>query len=174
MATVSVPLKVSVPLIAFHVPVMFAVFVVSHSLVPHKEERFMVPMLPILLVGLVPLAAWILDHGARWRAALFATVNLSLLVLVIGSPPQRGLFLPAAFITRPVAARSATADQRLGCGGRLVVLTLSDRGAAVAADSAWRRVAHFEPGSIERLIVRLNPSKNARRGPVDVFAPAGC
>jgi hypothetical protein len=175
---------------------MFAVFVVSHSLVPHKEERFMVPILPLFLVGLVPLAVWILDHGARWRMALFATVNLALLGLVIRSPPQRtlmelaryidrspevaevalqrGLFLPAAFVVRPVAARTATADQRLECTGRLVVLALSERGAAVAADPTWRRVAHFEPGPIERLIVRLNPRNNVRRGPVDVFAPTRC
>jgi hypothetical protein len=175
---------------------MFAVFVVAHSLVPHKEERFMVPILPLFLVLLVPVAAWLLEYGARWRAALFVVVNVVLLVLVVANPPQRtlmslaayldrspsvtelvyskGLFLPAAFVTRPITSRLMVPDLTLGCDGRLAVLGLTDRAAAFAADPAWRRVAHFEPGPIERLVVRLNPKRNARRGPLDVYEPSGC
>lgn len=48
-----------------------AVFFVSHALVPHKEERFMVPILPAFLALLAPLAAFLLQRGGRLPVVLF-------------------------------------------------------------------------------------------------------
>ncbi len=176
---------------------VFGLFVAAHSAVPHKEERFIVPVLPLFLLLLTPLAAWILDHGARWRIAVFAVVDGALLVLGVLNPPQRtgmslagyldrnvgltdvvvlseDILLPAAFVTHPIAVRQRADGGPSGCGTVVAVLALNAEGARLAGDSTWTRVAHFEPGPLEQLAILLNRRRNTRRGPIDVYAPAAC
>ncbi|MBI3178842.1 MAG: hypothetical protein HYZ27_04235, partial [Deltaproteobacteria bacterium] len=44
----------------------FVAFVVFHSLVPHKEERFMLPVLPLFLILLAAAPAALKDLRGRW------------------------------------------------------------------------------------------------------------
>ncbi|WP_198014241.1 hypothetical protein [Leptospira wolffii] len=60
-------------------------FLIVHSAIPHKEERFLLPVLPLLLVLLAPLCAY--WHGGRYkkisvRRVLFLLTNFLLLDLL--------------------------------------------------------------------------------------------
>ncbi len=178
----------------------FLVFVGAHSLIPHKEERFMIPALPLFLMLLVPLLGWLLERREhRWRVILFAVVNLAGLVLVSATPPQRTsvalaglvdrtpavtsvtvvgdfLLVPTAFMARPVTARRVPAldGAAFDCGSLVAVLALTAQGRALAQDARLREVGRFGPGPLEAAVVALNPAHNARRGPVAAYRPSGC
>jgi len=66
-------------------------FVLAHSLIPHKEERFLFPILPLVLCLLA--AAWALrpESAFRWP---FLVVNTALLALATLSNPQAGMVEP--------------------------------------------------------------------------------
>jgi hypothetical protein len=183
---------------------MFGVFLLAHSVVPHKEERFAIPVLPLFLVLLTPLAVYLLAAvGQRWRVILFAVVNGIALVLLVSSPIQRTVLgvaewldhhtgigfvvlaqnevlMPWAFIAHPVARRVGLTESDLSgevaadCSRVVVSLADSEAADRVRASGRFRPVARFSPGPLEAAVVWLNPRHNARRGPIVVFAPAGC
>lgn len=72
----------------FTVGLFFVAFLVVHSAFPHKEERFMIPVLPLFLLLLTPLLAHFRRVGNRWRLAYFHAINGLLLVLVVTQVPQ--------------------------------------------------------------------------------------
>jgi hypothetical protein len=49
----------------------FAVFLVAHTMISHKEERFMIPVMPLFLALLTPLLVYLLERrrSHRWRLA---------------------------------------------------------------------------------------------------------
>jgi len=65
----------------------FAIFVLSHTLVPHKEDRFMIPIVPIFIVLMVPLLEFF-RKTIRWRFYYFSVTNLLLLIITITSAPS--------------------------------------------------------------------------------------
>lgn len=68
------------------------VFIFLHSIVPHKEERFLLPVLPLYLMLLAPLAAyWLTRAGAEraWRVIFFLVLNFFLLFMLMFFPLQR-------------------------------------------------------------------------------------
>ena len=170
----------------------FGIFVATHSLVPHKEERFMIPIMPLLLLLLTPLAAWLLEHGPQWRVVYFAGLNLVLLSLMVLNPPQKtgmslaryldaktdihylilvdkAMFVPSVFITHPVAVAFEVPTTPPPCGTAVAVLALGAHGRQLAQTAGFVRAARFAPGPLERLVVAINPRHNERRGPVDVY-----
>ncbi len=184
------------PVVLFFVP-----FLVMHTLVRHKEERFMIPLLPLFLMLLTPLLAFLIAHRDRyrWRLAFLGVVNGVLLALAVTSAPQRAtlelaryvdanpaittisrvgdfILVPTVFVSHPVTARESKEldDVALDCNGVVAVLALTKMGKALAADPRLTRVAEFDPGPLERLLVAINPRHNARRGPVMVLRPKAC
>jgi hypothetical protein len=179
----------------------FAVFLLMHTMVSHKEERFMIPVLPLFLALLTPLLAYLLERwrSDRWRLGYFLVLNGVLLLLVVTSAPQRAvigavgyvdahpgigtitrvgdfILVPTAFVSRPVVLRESKEVDggALACDGVVMVLALTKTGAEVAADPRFTRVGEFQPGPLERLIVAINPRHNARRGPIRVVRPRTC
>jgi len=73
------------------------VFVVAHSLIPHKEERFLFPILPPLL--LLFAAAWALKPESRFRW-IFLPVNFAALFLISLSDPQAAMHEPIVEVQR--------------------------------------------------------------------------
>jgi hypothetical protein len=67
----------------------FIFFVICHSAFPHKEERFMIPMIPFFILLIAPLLAHFTATKAHWRVVYFLTVNALLLALVVTQIPQR-------------------------------------------------------------------------------------
>ncbi|MBI5496083.1 MAG: glycosyltransferase family 39 protein [Deltaproteobacteria bacterium] len=98
------------------------VFAVVHSLVGHKEERFMFTVLPLFMVllaaGLVD--AW--DSGARWRRAgvlMFAVGNAVLLGVFTLADPRRNVNEP---LKELASQQPPAAVLGLGVGVRLAPL----------------------------------------------------
>ena len=174
---------------------VFGIFVLAHSLVPHKEERFMIPMLPVLLLLLTPLAVWLMAHGPRWRVVLFAALNAVLLPMMVFNPPQKtgmsltryleahpdihdviladkAMFIATVFITHPVAIRHEVPTTPPLCGTAVAALALSASGIQLGQTTGFVRAARFAPGPLERLVVAINPRHNTRRGPVDLYVGA--
>lgn len=179
----------------------FVTVLVMHTLVRHKEERFMIPLLPLFLLLLTPLLAFLIAHRDRyrWRVAFLGVVNGVLLALAVTSAPQRAtieltryvdanpaittisrvgdfILVPTVFVSHPVTVRESKDldDAALDCNGVVAVLALTKTGKALAGDPQLTRVAEFDPGPLERLLVAINPRHNARRGPVLVLRPSRC
>ncbi len=83
------------------VGVSLVAFLVAHSLIGHKEDRFIFPILPLLFVGLgAALAEARVTSGRLWAHRLFWTVNCLALVVATFADAQRNRTTPALFIAR--------------------------------------------------------------------------
>lgn len=178
----------------------FVAFLLAHSAIPHKEERFIIPILPLFLVLLVPLANyWIFQERCRWRILYFCLLNFSLLPLACFSTPQRNVIslvkyvdnnpriktvvnyensivlVPKAFSLRDFEVKPANRD---------LITTSSVQypcGTAVAVSEEWYRhfrglrvLGIFSPGPLEALLVKMNPRQNARRGRLYLLEEKTC
>ena len=178
----------------------FAVFLLAHMAISHKEERFMIPATPLFLMLLTPLLAFLIEHRReyRWRLWYFGVVNGVLLLLAVSSAPQRAalglaryldrhpeitsvsqvggfLLVPTVFVSHPVTVSFAkTMEVVPPCGTAIAALALTTTGRELAADPRLEPAGLFQPGPLERLIVAINPRHNARRGAVVVLTPTGC
>lgn len=76
---------------------VFLVFGTAHSLVPHKEERFLIPVLPFLMVLVGSTLGKIVEErdgrAWRWYGLPFLAVNLGLLLVLSTYNPQRTVLL---------------------------------------------------------------------------------
>ncbi len=84
------------------VSVTLVAFILFHSLIGHKEDRFLFPVLPLLFVGLGAALAetW---SGARWQrfgARFFVVVNALALIGLTLSDGQRNLTTPLREVAR--------------------------------------------------------------------------
>jgi hypothetical protein len=183
---------------------MLGIFLVAHSAVPHKEERFLIPALPLVLALLTPLAVHLLHApGQRWRVGLFAVLNGAGLVLLTTSPLQRNVLqfaqwlddnpritsvvlaqfdvlLPTAYIAHPIVRKRGAAplDSALAapenCAGIIASLAATEPAVRLAESGRYRAVARFNPGLLEALVVWVNPRHNKRRGPIIAYSPINC
>lgn len=159
-------------------------------------------MIPIFLLLLTPLAAYLWRSKPwSWRVWYFAALNFPLLFLTSFNISEAsmlgairyvhdhaeidkvvgvdGFYLfPSAFILRPVEHRVVGWDElklRPVTDCREVLAVHS----ADLADHPWfrttyRRLAESQPGPLEALLIRLNPKRNARRGPISIWSNASC
>lgn len=179
----------------------FTFFVAAHSAVPHKEERFMIPAAPLFLVLLTPLTTWLAERPeGRWRIRLLLALNTTLLVLAITHPIQASTIGLARFLDAHPGFRAVTtvkpgpiavatmlvrqplevvsveqaAEAPLECGTLVVAFAASEGARQLAADPRRVSIGTFEPGPLERLVVAINPRRNARRGALEGFAERDC
>ena len=181
----------------------FVIFVAVHSVVPHKEERFMLPMVPIFLLLLTPLANYLWKKNPwSWRVFYFAALNFPLLILtsfnisegsmvgaveyihdhseissVLGVNEVFYLF-PSAFILRPVKYQvtglSELKRQPVVDCHEVVAVRSADIEQANWFRSSYTQIAESRPGLLEALVIRLNPKRNGRRGSVSLWKGASC
>lgn len=176
------------------------IFTLAHSVVVHKEERFMVPMLPIFFILLTPLATYTWKHSKR-RTTIFYALNFSLLPLASLNASQTNLInaarfvahhpefksvvgvdgtlfnFPNAFIPRPLTIKDiSSADLTKGtafqCGE--ILLIRKDIRESIAKLEYMQFLGSSEPGFLEWVVIKLNPSKNKRRGPIEFYAHNNC
>lgn len=179
----------------------FFIFLIAHSAIPHKEDRFMVPILPVFLICLTPLASYVVAHH-RLRAAYFLAVNAFLLVITSFTVEQQntiGLVLylakrpdiagivgidatlvlyPTAYARRAPAARTMSvaefvADPPKDCN-TVVAIRTNLEVQLPTLDREFRKIAEFKPGLLEQLVIRINPGSNARRTTIDLFESRAC
>ncbi|HEY3934115.1 MAG TPA: hypothetical protein VGL65_05805 [Gemmatimonadales bacterium] len=179
----------------------FAVFLVAHSAVPHKEDRFMVPILPSFLICLTPLANYVVTHH-RLRAGYFVVVNAFLLVITSFTVEQRNTIGLVRYLAkRPEITRIVGVDGTLVLyptayalhspaestmsAAELVTSPPMDCNTVVAIRSGlkaqapnlaagFHKLAQFQPGLLEQLVIWINPGPNARRTTIELYEPKGC
>lgn len=153
--------------------VSIAVFFVSHSLIPHKEERFLFPLLPLFFVlmahGLV--VAW---NRGRWRRGLVRTfwaLNAVLLVGATVSDANRNVTTPML-----EAGRSGSFTTFYAIGYMLVPrFYLSDgptRAVSILrVDSFFEHLDKTPPTGKVRILFDRTPSEENLS---DLYARARC
>lgn len=190
---------------ARHLPLLsfFLVFLISHSMAPHKEERFMIPVLAVFLMLLVPLADALTQEGySGWRVKVFLAVNFLVLPLACFNIPQKNILglvrylhkhdkiqkiagveetlvvYPKAFSDRvipdeKIPRQSAAALTEVGCG-TAVALREEYLKEVSPYLAGFVEKAQFSPAFLEHIFVVLNPKYNARRGTIRLFEKKGC
>lgn len=175
----------------------FAFFLLAHSLTPHKEERFIVPVLPVFLFCLVPLAAHLWNHGDRWRKIWFLGLNSFLLILTCTNTAQRNLvalaewlsahpeieavdgveqalvIFPQALVLRKIQWASLAREGYANSQCSKLALLRADHVPDADWNTRFKKVARFEPGWVEQVLILAN-AKNARRGPLEGYLPVAC
>jgi len=181
----------------------FLVFVAVHSVIPHKEERFMIPIIPIFLVLLTPLANHLMSAPApRWRLRFFMAINGLLLLACSFNVPQNNILgladylqrhpsiqmvanapgtivlFPDVFIARKVESRDVLPGDLAAVKGGNCGIVFAARKDLVdklpGAPGELKKIAEFKPGWLEALAVALNPRQNARRGPIELYTVETC
>jgi Alg9-like mannosyltransferase family len=187
------------------IPVIFyfAVFLIIHSAVPHKEERFIIPILPLFLILLVP---WIHSlavlNPKGWRIRGFVVINLILLPVASFSIPQNNSIGLVQFLSAQSGIKNLISvedtlvlypKEYTNQAPGLIRITLKEASQlteldcksvmAVRFDYADQlknltkyhvQLKKFQPGPLEQLGVVLNPSKNKRRGAILLYANPNC
>ena len=186
-------------------PVLLFVFsfVIAHSIVPHKEERFIIPILPLFLVSITPLLAHFTENKAnQWRIYWFLTINSILLVLASFNTPQKNtinlvrylaekpkvktilafedtlvLFPKAYAVSSPslqvISNSNREATQKMDCN--TVFAIRSDyEGAASNQLNSLVKLQEFTPGPLESIVIKLNPKQNNRRSSISLYAKPNC
>lgn len=90
-----------------HLAIATLVFLVSHSLIANKQERFILPILPLLFVCIVAGLPWLAERLGGGRGRLyrgmwwyFWTVNAALLVVVTFSVSKKDRVAPLLYVYR--------------------------------------------------------------------------
>jgi len=79
------------------------------------------------------------------------------------------IHVAAMLVRQPldVASVPLAAEAPLDCGTLVVAFAASAGARELAADPRRASVGRFEPGPLERLVVKINPRRNARRGALE-------
>ena len=174
----------------------FLVFLGVHSFVGHKEERFMIPILPIFLCLFVPLMSYWIRCRARKRLILLASLNFILLLASSYHMPQQNVIgvakyvdehsrirrligfsdtlavYPRVMVNRPVEEfRIDNLNRKFECDS---VIALRKGMVEVPESVNLEKIAEYSPGLPERILVKLNPLRNARRGGIELWRPRNC
>lgn len=187
-------------------PLLLAVgvFVVVHSAIPHKEDRFLVPVHAAYFALLAPFSAFLTRRRPLgWRTVSFLALNGALIWLIAAVPAQNNIIGLARYLgdhpqyrrlwsvhssAEPyVEAYSAGPTPPLHAVAIVpndsVTAERCEDALAVRSDlieqlrpdlEGWSEVAVFRPGLPERLVIWINPARNTRRNPVHLYEPAGC
>ncbi|MCX6111774.1 MAG: hypothetical protein NTY22_00585 [Proteobacteria bacterium] len=85
--------------------ICFLVFLIAHTLTSHKEERFMLPIVPLLLIFMSAL--WVEKKDSRLVkytfSPAFLIINTVFLFLVVTVPSQKGLIEPLFFANKKLS-----------------------------------------------------------------------
>jgi len=177
--------------------VMLGLFVFVHSLFANKFERFLIPMIPVILFLIAPAIAEILRtpqmklrrwsllavNGLFFFGAVFFEPQAPLLALVrfANSNPAMTAFVsldetitwyPSVFQDRPVSLRTVNsgAPGNLDCREAFVV-PLPKADEILQKNPSLHPLQTIQPGPIDWLAYHLNPSHNQRRAPLEIL---GC
>jgi len=191
------------PYLKTFAPVLVSIiaFVIGHSAVPHKEERFMVPIFLLFFMLLVPFLFYLREIKS-WRYKYFLALNALVILPASFNPPQintirlvkwmeekapnaqlyqiaEGNFLfPMAFSANQnlkvkTLSLNELLQKELSCNEALAVRYDIKKGLLEQIPNL-KEIFVSKPGPLEQLVVWLNPGKNARRGPIYVYQKSKC
>ncbi|MEW5923266.1 MAG: hypothetical protein AB1746_04695 [Candidatus Zixiibacteriota bacterium] len=97
-----------------------ALFFIIHSLIRHKEERFMIPIFPLLtMLGMIGLYAWLANSNPasalrkifKYSAGLAIVINIILLPLFTFNYGHKGMIEPYVYISRQDDVKAIIIDR---------------------------------------------------------------
>jgi hypothetical protein len=175
------------------------IFVLAHSLVPHKEERFLIPILPIFWLALSPLVAALIARRSFFRLGSLAFFQLLVLAATLLSPTQWNIIGATRFLgstqnlarvlhfggaldvfpraysqSQLPAAEAYQKGEVLTCQDRVVCRSTNLEELSALAQGQLKVEAAFEPGLVENFFIKLNPKKNGRRARLLVLKSSAC
>jgi len=180
---------------------MLAAFVLFHMIFPHKFERFLIPVIPLILLILTPLVSKLWENYSQHRlrfAALAATNILILLVTGFQIPHQNILkltnyldrqpllkdiisykdsvdLLPDVFMQDRRINLLHTSDLQaleLNCSSAVVINEFYLKQFEGKFPSQFQLLAEFPVNWIDDLSFKLNQKHNRRRNKLFLFG--GC
>ena len=90
------------------ITICFFVFLGAHTITSHKEERFMLPIVPLLLIFISAL--WVEKKDSRLVrytfSPAFLIINTVLLLIVTTIPSQKGLIEPLLYANKKLSPES--------------------------------------------------------------------
>ncbi len=78
-------------------------FLVSHSLIANKQERFLLPILPVLFILIVAGLPWLASRLGRWYRGMwwyFWAMNTALLIILAFSFSKKDRVAPLLYVYR--------------------------------------------------------------------------
>jgi hypothetical protein len=171
---------------------MLGIFVFIHSLFANKFERFLIPILPILLMLIVPAVkdVFLSSTVSSFRRWSFIGINAVLFFTTTFFEPQGPIielarfantktdlqnylsykeavhWYPEVFLSRPVGLQQVTElSGKISCQ-QVLVARASEVDDILGGQSDLVILKQVSPGPVDWLAYRLNPQHNQRRAPL--------
>lgn len=171
-------------------------FILVHSAIPHKEERFLIPLLPVCFVCMSPFFVHLYENRKKYKFRWISLISINFLLwfFVVSTPAQNNaisfarylrdknnihliqypaeakLMMYTLFFERDdVAVEKVPFDSLINLNKENCqdhYLFRYDLYEKIKKNPTYEFVEKFDPGLLEYLIVLGNPSHNARRGPL--------
>lgn len=177
---------------------ILALFVVLHSYFPQKWERFLISMVPVLLILLAPLLVKLWQEYPHRQARFWSLIILNCILFIPASffPPQKNLismslyldahpkiasvvrvdnipeWITEAFIRSPqFKFKEISHSQVLSYQPENCneILVVPESMTDQVDKSLWILDKVLKVNLIETAAYKLNPSKNVRRAPLAIF-----
>lgn len=91
------------------VAICFLVFLIAHTITSHKEERFMLPIVPFILIFISAL--WVEKKDSMLARFIFSPafliINTIVLIIVVTVPSQKGLIEPLLFANKKLSTEKS-------------------------------------------------------------------
>ncbi len=182
----------------FPVLLYFLIFVAIHSAIPHKEERFMVPVLPCFLLLIVPLADWLVERRRAIPIAIFLGLNWVLLLLASFNIAQSNVvrlgrylhyhpeithvfavgntlvLVPKAYVGHKLIWGDEEKIPSTFACNEAIAVRIDYRNEVARFSQEMTELGAFPPGVLEDILIRLNFPQNYRRSEIKLFRPKGC
>ena len=177
---------------------LLGLFVVLHSAFPQKWERFLISMVPILLILLTPLIVnlWQQREQRKWRLGSLLLVNGFLFLPATFFPPQKNLISMSLYLdAHPNIKTVIRADNipewitdafirnsqykfkditKAEIATQIPsscddILVVAEFMSNEVDNSQWVLDETLQVNLIEAAAYKLNPTKNVRRAPLAIF-----
>ena len=143
-------------------------FLVSHSVIANKQERFLLPILPLLFILIVAGLPWLAARTGRWYRGMwwyFWTVNAALLIVTTFSFSKKDRVAPLLYIYRRHDAKGVLVAQynqtfavpAYYLGRPKPLLVVRERRDTVALTAEWVR----DTGSMVNYVILYSDTPDA-------------
>lgn len=180
---------------------MLLLFVILHSLFPQKWERFLISVIPLMMILMTPLLVllWTEWPLRKWRLASLLIFNFFLFFVASFFPPQKNLINLALYLDEKSenVAELVRVDNTPGWfTDRFIreikyrdvnitfaelsafrplscktLLVVPEKWTSSVDLGQWKQDSILSVNLVESLAYRMNPAANQRRAPLHLYLP---
>jgi hypothetical protein len=179
-------------------------FTVAHSFVPHKEERFMFPVLGVFIISISPIIEDLFNTKRYIRLGVFSLLHFLLCLLTIFQVTQNNLIkmvehlhenktiqkvtyfndsltlIPEAYFEKGFSFNKVAIEKldenskKLTCSDALVFRKDYKNKLPERFYNEFVQKGEFHPGFLEKIVIKFNYKYNMRRDSLYLFQKKGC